>query len=243
MNFLKFIKNFKNYFLLLFLTATLINPSYNHDHMTEHEIEEEINSSIITYGSALRIENQMTKFHLYSNKLTWGTGSQMQIITGIKSKDEANGLWVIKEGHDKNAKETGSPVMCNDIIRLEHSSTGKNLHSHNYKSWITDSQEACGYGNNGIGDINDEFKIICYNSSSDKVTGKTNFFLYHEATNKYLYINIKNSLFDERNCRNCPIIYQREVSLTDHKDKQCIWNIKGGLIFKDNSILDNNANY
>ena len=224
-----------NFILFISLISLLIIVNYvsPHSHISEEEIREEINSSVITYGSALRIENHMTKFHLYSNKLTWGTGSQMQIITANRAKDEANGLWVVKEPHEEFIKETGTPVMCNDIIRLEHSSTGKNLHSHSYKSWITESQEACGFGDKGEGDINDNFRLICYNSEDTKLTGKTSFFLYHEGTQKYLYVNIKTSLFDEKNCRNCPIMYQREVSLTSTKDKQCLWKIVGGLIFKE----------
>lgn len=224
--------NHKNSFLKISLIVLLsIQLVYNH--YTEQEIQDEINQSVITYGSALRIENFMTKFHLYSNKYTWGTGSQLQIITGTRQKDDPEAMWIIKEAHNKEMKETGLPVMCDDIIRLEHSSSGKNLHSHNYKSWITDSQEACGYGNNGLGDDNDNFKIICYGNEEKRLLGSTSFFLLHIKTDKYLYINVKSSLYDERNCRNCPILYQREVSLTDHKDKQCLWKVVGGLLFKE----------
>jgi len=222
-------------FRVIIFIFTLFTFVLNHedDHITQEEIDKQINESVITYGSALRIENSITKYHLYSNKYTWGTGSQLQIITGIKNKDDANGLWVIKEQHDNVMKDSGEPVMCNDIIRLEHSNTGKNLHSHTYPSWITNSQEACGFGEEGDGDINDNFKIICYGTKEPKVLGSTQFFLQHVPTEAYLYINIKNSLFDERNCRNCPIMYQREVSLVKSKDKQSLWKVVGGLIFKE----------
>lgn len=219
---------------IIVIALVLFSISLSHQHHTEEEINEEVNQSVITYGSALRIENNMTKFHLYSNKYTWGTGSQLQIITSTRIKDDPGAIWIIKEGHGQNVKETGTAVKCNDLIRLEHSQTGKNLHSHNYKSWISDSQEACGFGDNGVGDSNDDFRIICYSYSEEKIKGAANFFLQHEATQKYLYINIKSSLYDERNCRNCPIIFQREVSLTSNKDKQCIWKVAGGLIYKEN---------
>lgn len=220
---------------LLFLLC--ISLSYSHDdfHLTQDDIDEEINNSVITYGSALRIENILTKYQLYSNKYTWGTGSQLQIITGIRSKDDINALWVIKSQHGSPTKNIGEPVMCNDVIRLEHSNTGKNLHSHSFKSWITDSQEACGFGEDGLGDVNDNFKIICYGNKEPKIYGHTQFFLQHVPTNYYLYINVKTSLFDERNCRNCPIMYQREVSLTGTKDKQSLWKVTGGLLFDESS--------
>lgn len=227
------------FFLIHFFILIANIFSYDDDfYHSEQEIEKEINNSIITYGSAIRIENVLTKYNLYSNKYTWGTGSQMQIITGTRNKDDSNGLWVIKEKHNDELKETGEPVKCNDIIRLEHSNTEKNLHSHSFKSWITDSQEACGFGNDGIGDINDNFKIICYNNQNSTLLGNTQFFLQHIGTNAYLYINIKTSLYDEKNCRNCPILYQREVSLTQSKDKQCLWKIVGGLIFNENRNLN-----
>ena len=57
------------------------------------------------------------------------------------------------------------------------------------------------------------------------------FFLQHVPTKKFLFIDYKKSLFNDRNCRGCPIIGQREVSLTDKKDKQCLWKVTGGIIF------------
>jgi dolichyl-phosphate-mannose--protein O-mannosyl transferase len=126
-------------------------------------------------------------------------------------------------------------MKCNSVIRLEHANTGKNLHSHNFPSYITDSQEACGFGERGTGDVNDNFRIICYNSKDDKLKGSTQFFLQHEATKQFLYINIKKSLFNEYNCRGCPIMNHREVSLTANKDKQCIWKIIGGIIYQANT--------
>lgn len=228
------IKEHQNKILIIILSFLIYNISITtcHSHLSEEEINQDINNSIITYGSALRIENFMTKFHLYSNKYQWATGSRMQIITSLRQKDDPNAVWVIKEGHDLEPKATGTPVMCDDIIRLEHSTTGKNLHSHDHRSWISEGQEACGYGEDGEGDVNDSFIIMCYGNNGNIVRGETNFFLKHYGTQKYLYINLKSSLFDERNCRNCPIINQREVSLTDHKDKQCIWKVAGGLLFK-----------
>ena len=38
-------------------------------------------------------------------------------------------------------------------------------------------------------------------------------------------------MYDDNNCRGCPIRGQREVSLTTKKDKQCLWKVIGGIIF------------
>ena len=163
------LKNKNKIFLIvlaLFCLSSLIQKIKTHEHededyWTQEDINQIIDKSVITYGSVLRIENQLTHFYLYSNKYTWGSGSQLQIITGVRDKDDTQALWVIKERHeDTQMKATGEPVLCNDIIRLEHSATGKNLHSHLHRAWITDGQEACGFGNDGVGDVNDNFKII-----------------------------------------------------------------------------------
>ena len=50
------------------------------------------------------------------------------------------------------------------------------------------------------------------------------------ATNKTLN-NIRKSLFNEYNCRGCPIMGQREVSLSRQSDMQSVWKVVGGLIF------------
>ena len=68
----------------------------------------------------------------------------------------------------------------------------------------------------------------------DIVKGDTKFKLYHLGTNSYLYINARNSLFNEMNCRGCPIQGQREVSLTKIDDMQNLWKVVGGIIFHNN---------
>ena len=155
----------------------------------------------------------------------------MQIVTAIKETDNNDSLFIIKEGLAESHCETGTPIKCNSIIRLEHVNTGKNLHSHKFASFITDSQEVCAFGDNGEGNFDDNFKLICYNSNDVYLRGKTQFFLQHVNTGAFLYINIKKSLFNEYNCRGCPIMNHREVSCTNSKDKQSLWQVVGGIIY------------
>lgn len=69
------------------------------------------------------------------------------------------------------------PVHCDDIIRLEHVNTQKNLHSHKFDSPLSRDQEVSGFGANGVGDTSlysfllifpisflttvDNWKVIC----------------------------------------------------------------------------------
>ena len=78
---------------------------------------------------------------------------------------------------------------------------------------------------------NENFLHSIKNEIEELVKGKTNFFLQHVPSAQYLYINYKTSLFKESNCRGCSINGQREVSLTETKDKQCLWHVAGGIIF------------
>ena len=213
--------------LLIFSSIIFFNIS-SCENMSEEDIKSTIESKTITYGSSLRIQNTITKFHLSSFGMNWSSGSGLQIITAVESDKEVNSLFTIKEGENYPIKINGDPVLCGDIIRLEHVSTGKNLHSHDFKSFVTNSQEACGFGDNGDGDVNDNFRISCYKQNDNEtITGKTEFFLQHVPTQNWLYINYKTSMYDDNNCRGCPIRGQREVSLTTKKDKQCLWKVIG----------------
>ena len=221
----------KKEILLIFSLIIFFNIS-SCENMSEEDIKSTIESKTITYGSSLRIQNTITKFHLSSFGMNWSSGSGLQIITAVESDKEVNSLFTIKEGENYPIKINGDPVLCGDIIRLEHVSTGKNLHSHDFKSFVTNSQEACGFGDNGDGDVNDNFRISCYKQNDNEtITGKTEFFLQHVPTQNWLYINYKTSMYDDNNCRGCPIRGQREVSLTTKKDKQCLWKVIGGIIF------------
>jgi len=216
----------------LYITIIIIGISKN---ISEEEIKENINEKIITCGSALRIQNDITKYYLASFNMNWSTGSHLQIITAIGDDNSNDNLFIIKEGETYPSCRSGEPILCNSVIRLEHVVTGKNLHSHVFPSMLSNSQEACGFGENGDGDVNDNFRIICYKQTNNTIIkGNTYFFLQHVPTEKYLYINYQKSMFDDYNCRGCPINGQREVSLTDKKDKQCLWRVLGGIIFNTN---------
>jgi dolichyl-phosphate-mannose--protein O-mannosyl transferase len=83
----------------------------------------------------------------------------MQLVITTKNNDDYDSLFIIKEGHNQPSKNTGEAVLCGSIIRLEHVNTGKNIHSHKHASFVTESQEVCGFGNNGEGG---NFKISIY---------------------------------------------------------------------------------
>ena len=232
------VDKFKHTYIFIILTTILLSL-ITCENMSEEDIKATIESKTITYGSSLRIQNTITKYYLSSFGMNWSSGSGLQIVTAVQSDKDINSLFTIKEGETYPVKINGDPVLCGEVIRLEHIATGKNLHSHDFKSYVTNSQEACAFGEDGNGDVNDNFRITCYKQENNEtITGKTEFFLQHVPTEKWLYINYKTSMFNDNNCRGCPIRGQREVSLTSKKDKQCLWKVIGGIIFSSEKEIN-----
>ncbi|CAO0794622.1 unnamed protein product [Mucor circinelloides] len=122
----------------------------------------------IAYGSKLTFKN--TGYGgglLHSHVQTYPEGSKQQQVTCYHHKDD-NNHWEIRPPRNSNAHEYEQPeneefirfVKDGDIVRLQHSSTGRNLHSHPVNAPVTASQwEVSCYGNETIGDIQDNWKV------------------------------------------------------------------------------------
>ena len=74
------------------------------------------------------------------------------------------------------------------MVRFEHSETGKNLHSSKGKaSPVSQRQEVSGFGDDGSGDVNDDWELECNKEpqygvtkqAGELITGKDSFFLKH----------------------------------------------------------------
>jgi dolichyl-phosphate-mannose--protein O-mannosyl transferase len=72
-------------------------------------------------------------------------------VTTHGSKDDQGSLWLVKEGQGFPLCEAGKEIKCGSVIRFQHLHTGKNLHSHLFKSPLTSNQEVSGFGDNGEG--------------------------------------------------------------------------------------------
>ena len=83
--------------------------------------------------------------------------------------DEVGSLWSVKESEfsefqspeENELCPTGKPITCEQIIRLEHSQTGRNLHSHNIPSPLSRKNEVSGFGDEGEGDEGDNWIVEC----------------------------------------------------------------------------------
>uniref|UniRef100_T1H413 MIR domain-containing protein n=1 Tax=Megaselia scalaris TaxID=36166 RepID=T1H413_MEGSC len=115
---------------------------------------------VVTYGSILKLLNQDYGYRLHSHDVKYGSGSGQQSTTGIELKEDVNSHWVVKTTEDKFVNR-GEHVKCGDVIRLEHLTTKKNLHSHMFSSPLSGEQEISCYGNDGEGDSGDNWQVVC----------------------------------------------------------------------------------
>lgn len=141
-------------------------------------------------------------------------------------------LWLVKESTKSESCEAGTPIKCNDFIRLEHIDTGKNLHSHLFRAPLSGNQEVSGFGDGGSGDTGDNWQVICDTKDPLWMRYKPVYFV-HADTGKYLSTS-ENFKFTQQNCgQQCPIMHQTEVSASPKRDIKAKWQTDQGVYFPD----------
>lgn len=190
-------------------------------------------SEPVTCGSVIKIIHKETGHHLHSHPIAWGSGSGQQSVTTTGSNNDAGSLWVIKEAStSSDICSVGTPIKCNEIIRLEHVSTGKNLHSHLFKAPLSGNQEVSGFGGdeNINGDTGDNWRVVCGPGETYWGRGAPISFS-HADTGKFLYSS-GAAKFTASNCgQGCPIMGQNEVSAGAGNVIKTRWETGQGVYF------------
>lgn len=104
--------------------------------------------------------------HSHARQYEHPDSSKQQQVTAYSASNDDD-YWIVKGPHNfPESYKTGEVVRNGDIIRLEHMSTSKNLHSHNgFPAPVSNDQhEVTAFGEDGIGDINDNWKVDIENS-------------------------------------------------------------------------------
>jgi len=149
----------------------------------------------IAYGSRATIKNMgYGGGLLHSHVQTYPEGSTQQQITCYHHKDANNEWWFYPNRAEPEYNPEG-PIKFvgdGDVLRLIHSQTGRNLHSHEVAAPITkaDREVSC-YGNTTVGDEKDHWtmEIVKDVSSNDRTrvrTLTTAFRLKHTVLGCYL---------------------------------------------------------
>ncbi|KAL5264527.1 hypothetical protein ACHWQZ_G005575 [Mnemiopsis leidyi] len=143
-------------------------------------------NELVTCTSVIKLQNVQRGVRLHSHEVKYGSGSGQQSVTGVTNSDDVNSYWVIKNASNKPECKRGAEIKCGDVIRLQHFSTGRNLHSHTFTAPITGShQEVSAFGENGKGDEGDNWQVVC---SSDLWYKSSAVRLRHVITSKYLTV-------------------------------------------------------
>ena len=192
----------------------------------------------------MRFRHVSSGYHLHSHGISYGSGSGQQSVTAVSSDDDSGSLWQLREAHRSPALAIGSAVSCGDVVRLQHVTTRRYLHSHLHSSPLTNQQEVSGYGEGSHSDSGDNWRVDCTASgrpvgsriplpSSPDAAPPLSISLQHVDTGKRLHTRRQDE-FTQQNCRGCPIIGQLEISAHQAAaaDAAAQWSIPhSGVLF------------
>lgn len=149
----------------------------------------------VAYGSMATIKNMgYGGGLLHSHVQTYPEGSGQQQVTCYHHKDANNNWFFYPNRGDTPYDPEADPrfIADGETVRLLHSQTGRNLHSHQIAAPLTKSHwEVSSYGNVTIGDNKDHWKIEVVSDAASRDRSKirtltTSFRLKHEVLGCYL---------------------------------------------------------
>jgi len=183
----------------------------------------ESKANYVTCGSVLKLLNKDESVRLHSHEVKYGSGSGQQSVTGVEDSDDHNSYWALR-GKNETACNRGTPIKCDEVIRLHHLSTDCFLHSHLFPSPLSQNQEVSCFGKNGVGDTGDYWSVLCYTNAGpgDTWVKDTEIRLKHMDTGTYLGTSGKSY--------SRPINGQREIcTLPSANSQRSLWVVKEGV--------------
>ncbi len=171
---------------MLEILQMFVSPIFNLAEKLAPELHERMVGLPVKYGDTIRLMHVMTKYALHSHGINYShPGSSRQQQVTAYGRHDFNDYWLIKEYNKLTTnKKNGEPIRHGDIVRLEHVATGRNLHSHDAPSPLTKQQEVTAFGDDGIGDTNDLWRI--------EVDGKGVWF--EKKKIRLIHLNTNNAL-------------------------------------------------
>ncbi|KAJ9578981.1 hypothetical protein L9F63_024911, partial [Diploptera punctata] len=185
----------------------------------------------VAYGAAITLKNHRTgggylhsHWHLYPE----GVGARQQQVTTYTHKDD-NNLFLIKKYNSESSEDDEVEIVKNgDLVRLEHVTTRRNIHSHKEMAPISKKHyQVTGYGENGTGDANDVWKVVI-------VAGKDNE-VVTTVSSKLKFIHYLQHCVLTSSGKQLPkwAYEQQEVSCNSNmRDKNALWNVEDNIFPK-----------
>ncbi|XP_011505272.1 PREDICTED: stromal cell-derived factor 2 [Ceratosolen solmsi marchali] len=201
---------FKFAFFILFFQISFINAK---------------GTTYVTYNSVVKLLNVDYNVRLHSHDIQYGSGSGQQSVTAIEAKEDGNSYWLVKGPTGKQSIR-GKPIKCGDVIRFEHTTTKKNLHSHHVSSPLSGRQEVSAYGNQGEGDTGDHWTVVCPGTHWER---DETIMFKHIDTNAYLAVTGRTY--------GSPISGQNEVVGEYSTNSYSKWQVMEGLFIHPNDFI------
>lgn len=169
---------------------------------------------------------------LHSHVQTYPVGSEQQQVTCYHYKDENND-WVLLPPWDQVPYSPETPLRYlkdGDVIRLQHASTTRNLHSHPIPAPVSKlNNEVSCYGNATVGDYQDYWVVEVVD---DIHRGhKAKFETIHSLTTRLrfkhhasgCYLRAANAILPQWGFKQIEVSCEKE---NDPKDVHTYWNVE-----------------
>lgn len=156
-------------------------------------------------------------------------------MTAFPGTGDSNSYWIIKSAHEDEPRRSGLAVKCDDVIRLQHLNTAKNLHSHEHRAPMNRDNEVSAYavlheGRWAFGDEADNWVVECVSGKGDwKRFEQVRF--RHEERGAYLSASSSLRFGD-------PIPNQLQVSAAGRRSSNAIWRTNEGFFLAPRKTQD-----
>ncbi|KPJ10066.1 Protein O-mannosyl-transferase 2 [Papilio machaon] len=182
---------------------------------------------LVAYGALVTLKNHRTGggyLHSHHHLYPAGVGARQQQITTYTHKDD-NNRWVVKT-YDRESVSGGAVVVrSGDLVRLTHAATGRNLHSHRERAPLSHKYlQVTGYGEDGIGDANDVWKIL--------ISGGKDGEEIQTVRSKLMFVHYLQTCVLTTTGKQLPKwgYEQQEVACNPNlRDKHALWNVEDNL--------------
>lgn len=111
----------------------------------------------------VRIGDELVLGHVWTGRVLHASAgrtpaSGQQPVDAASTLDDA-ARWLLTARHT-GAPDAGRAVTTGDVVRLRNVAGRRNLHSHaTHRSPVSDEQEVTAFGEGGIGDANDDWRV------------------------------------------------------------------------------------
>ncbi|OHT16225.1 Stromal cell-derived factor 2-like protein [Tritrichomonas foetus] len=174
----------------------------------------------VAYYNMIKLKHTRSEYLLSSIELPYQQGSNQQLVRAIHKVTLAETFWTVyPPANETDEVPQGKPVECGSVIRLNHATTGKWLHSHKIPGHFGSGYEVTCFDGSDSGD---NWLLEC----NDMWTLGSVFRLKHIDTGFYLAAN-ETSEYPKEEAGEHEIYAAEE-------DEGNEWQIVGGIFVDEN---------